>query len=102
MFAAFRSRIEPEGPGAAAIVCWDRRARVNRVDGRVKLRVLVDVASVEIFANDGEVVMSGSFQPDAATLAVTLRSDGGSARVVDVTVTEVRPVWNARPGDVTK
>ena len=57
------------------ISCKDVKAPLKRVDGKVRLRLLVDRGSIEIFGNDGQVALSvaahprrrqsraGSFQP---------------------------------------
>lgn len=44
-------------------------------DGKVKLQVLVDRCSVEIFANDGELVMSNLIFPDSTSNGLALISD---------------------------
>ena len=45
------------------IRCMDRSAPVSLIDGRLKLRVLVDRTSVEIYANDGATSMSMCYLP---------------------------------------
>lgn len=64
----------PEFPAVhAAIVRPDRL-------GRVALRVIVDVGSVEVFANGGEAVISDLVFPDSASRGVALFAEGGEAR----------------------
>lgn len=41
--------------------CLGKSAVVEPVDGIIKLEILLDRASIEIFANDGKVAMSSSF-----------------------------------------
>jgi sucrose-6-phosphate hydrolase SacC (GH32 family) len=83
-----------EGAGGA-LTCWDRRVTLTPQDGRIKLRVLVDRTSVEIFANDGAVVLSGCFLPPDDQRAVTLTAAGGSGKAVKVTVRELKSAWVA-------
>lgn len=49
-----------------------------QVDGkRLKLRIFVDHCSVEVFANDGQVVLTDLIFPDSASNGVALYSIGG-------------------------
>jgi sucrose-6-phosphate hydrolase SacC (GH32 family) len=41
--------------------CLGKSAIVEPVDGIIKLEILLDRTSLEIFANDGKVAMSSSF-----------------------------------------
>jgi len=63
--------------------------------GRLKLQVLADRTSVEVFANDGEVVMSCCFLPDAANRTIGLRAEAGRARVESLSVFGLRSAWVA-------
>lgn len=85
--------------GAAAITAWGRRVPVYPVDGRAKLRVLVDRASIEIFVNDGETVLSGSFQPAEDRRGLTLSSTPGADANVELTVYELKSVWSEAAGN---
>jgi fructan beta-fructosidase len=46
-------------------------------DGKIKLRVLVDRYSVEVFGNDGEAAVTDLIFPSAESQAVQVYSDGG-------------------------
>ena len=50
--------------------CMGKSAVVEPVDGIIKLEILLDRASLEIFANDGKVAMSSSF------ISTEKKSDG--------------------------
>jgi fructan beta-fructosidase len=39
------------------LTCRDRKARLNTVDGKVQLRILVDRTSIDLFGNNGTVYM---------------------------------------------
>lgn len=63
------------GPGGI------RRAPVPLEDGRLFLRIFVDKCSVEVFAGDGEVVMTGRIYPGPESQGIKLFADG-ACRVV--------------------
>lgn len=50
-------------------------AKLSPVNGKIKLRVLVDRTTVEVYANDGLVVMTSCFRPDE-TKWYSLSSNG--------------------------
>ena len=76
-----------------AVTSWDRRVTVPMVNGGVKLRVLVDRTSIEIFIGDGEAVLSGCFIPPDNNRTVTLTAEGGIARVVFLEANALRTAW---------
>jgi fructan beta-fructosidase len=49
--------------------------------GRIRLRVLVDRSSVEVFGNDGRTVVTDRIFPDQASRGVELYAEGGAARL---------------------
>jgi sucrose-6-phosphate hydrolase SacC (GH32 family) len=63
------------------------------VDGRMRLRVLIDRTSVEIFANQGQSVLSHVFCPLADERRVRLFAEGGSARATSLHVRTLRSIW---------
>lgn len=50
-------------------------------DGPVRLEVLVDVASVEVFVDGGEVVLTDQVFPDPASTGLAIVAEGGEAYV---------------------
>ncbi|KAK4143406.1 glycosyl hydrolase [Dichotomopilus funicola] len=58
-------------------------------DGHVKLRVVVDVCSIEVFGGQGEVVISDLIFPDVSADGVSLGVSGGSVVLGSVEVREV-------------
>lgn len=54
----------------------------------VRLEVVVDVASVEVFADDGEVVLTDQVLPDPGSTGLTVFAEGGTAHVRSLTVLE--------------
>ncbi len=55
-------------------------------DGTVRLRILVDACSVEVFGNDGEAVITDLVFPDDDATGLALFAEGGSAGVVEGSV----------------
>ena len=59
------------------------------VDGKVKLRVLVDRGSLELFANDGAAVATHYALPDPGNRSITLTGKGS----VSLTINELKSSW---------
>lgn len=60
------------GPGG------ERRAAVPLREGKLSLRIFVDKSSVEVFAGDGEVVMTARIYPGLNSQGIGLFSEGRS------------------------
>ena len=48
----------------------------------LRLRILLDRSSVEVFAQAGRVVLTDRVYPDAASVGVALEARGGRARLI--------------------
>lgn len=64
--------------------------------GRIRLRVLVDRATVDAFGNEGRVACCWNFVPEEGTTPLDLRADGGTARIVSLAVHELKSAWDSR------
>jgi sucrose-6-phosphate hydrolase SacC (GH32 family) len=64
-------------------------------NGRVRLRVLLDRASVEVFANDGRVAFSNCFLPRPEIHGTSFFASGGTARVFALEVRMLDPGANS-------
>jgi sucrose-6-phosphate hydrolase SacC (GH32 family) len=62
-------------------------------DGRIKLRVLVDRGSVEVFGQDGRIAMSTGVIHPETNLSCRVFARGGSATVADLAVHELKSIW---------
>jgi sucrose-6-phosphate hydrolase SacC (GH32 family) len=80
-----------------ALCCGDKRATVGLKDGKLRLRILVDRVSLDIFAADGRVYMPMQLQPKAETAALEVFSRGGEARAASLEVHGLASAWNVRP-----
>jgi len=64
-------------------------------DGRLRLRVLVDHSSVEVFAQDGRRVITDQVFPGPASDRVRLFAEGGRATARALDVWRMRSIWRA-------
>jgi len=68
-------------------------ARLAPVEGRVRLRILVDRSVVEVFAGEGEVAITDRVFPSPSSTGLSLFEKGGSARVVSLDAWQLKSVW---------
>ena len=73
-----------------------RAIPASEVEGKVKLRVLVDRASLELFINDGQAAASFVMVPAADNRSISL--EGNAAMKLDsLVVNELKSMWET-PG----
>jgi fructan beta-fructosidase len=72
-------------------------APVRLVNGRLKLRLFVDTSSVEVFANDGEAVLTNLILPSAGDRRLDLRVVQGELRRANVSVWQLASAWAEKP-----
>jgi fructan beta-fructosidase len=65
--------------------------------GRIRLQILLDSCSVEVFGNDGEVAITDLVFPNASSDEVELFSKGGSCTLSSLKVSSLRCVWKRAP-----
>ena len=70
-----------------------QRAPLAPRHGRVRLRVLVDWSSVEVFADRGQTVITDQIFPSASSDGVELFADGGSATLNSLKIRHLRSSW---------
>ncbi len=72
------------------------RAPLDLSGKNLKLRIIVDRTSIEIFAQDGEVQICKVFRnpSNAAFKGITVTSEGGNAAVENAKIWEMQSVWN--------
>jgi fructan beta-fructosidase len=63
-------------------------------DATFPLKLLVDVASVELFADGGKTVMTEIFFPDEKFTQLRLISDKGQVKLTAGHITELKSIWN--------
>jgi fructan beta-fructosidase len=70
-----------------------RQQARERESARVKLPVLVDRSSLEIFGNDGEVVLTDRIYPSLGSAGFELYSNGSGGGVVSLSIWQLSSVW---------
>ena len=70
-----------------------QRAPLAARHGKVRLRILVDWSSVEVFADGGRRVITDQVFPSADSDGVELFADGGSATLDSLKVRHLRSSW---------
>jgi len=76
-----------------ALCCGEKRASLRQIDGKIRLRLLVDRSSIEVFGNEGRVAMPMGLiaTDDDQTLGIFTR--GGSTRIESLEVCELKSAW---------
>jgi fructan beta-fructosidase len=62
-------------------------------DGRVRLQILVDRGSIEVFAGDGQVVLAEGVLLPRGDKALTLHTVWGKARMVSFDLWRLQSIW---------
>jgi fructan beta-fructosidase len=73
---------------------WTEAPLVFDDQGRVRLQILVDRGSIEIFAADGRVVLSEGVLLARGDKALTLSASRGKARLVSFDMWTLRSIWS--------
>ena len=74
----------------------DAKTGLAPIGGRVKLRILVDRTSIEVFGNDGQISSTNAFVTDPDLKNISLTAVGGTAKMVKLDVYELKSVWTAK------
>ena len=70
-------KIDRKFSGSRRAIIHQRRAKVRHENGKLKLRLILDRFSAEVFVNDGEQVMSATLYTDPAAEGISFFADGG-------------------------
>ena len=73
--------------------CLDKDAPLPLEDGRIRLQILLDRTSIEVFGNGGAISMPTCFLPTTEARSLGIYAEGGEARVVSLDVYELRSAW---------
>jgi len=63
------------------------------IDNKIKLDILLDRASIEIYANDGQAVVSNCFTPEEKSDDVVLYTNGGELGVIRLDIYKLKSIW---------
>ncbi len=78
---------------SATLSCAGCSAPVQAREGRLRLRLLVDRTSIELFANEGERYMPLRVIPSDQLKTLDVFARGGQARIVSLQVHELGSAW---------
>jgi len=79
--------------GDKQLSCKGKSAPLSPSDGKIRLRLLVDRTSLEIFGNDGRVYMPmGVIHPEK-NRSLAIFSTGGTVKVTTLDVYELNSAW---------
>lgn len=70
------------------------QAPLRPINGKIKLRILLDHNTVEVFGNGGEAAISSCFMPAQQPNTYVLRSEG-QLRVVKAEIHSLKSIWAA-------
>ena len=76
-------KIDRKFSGSRRAYIHQRRCQVAWQDGEIRLHVILDRFSVEVFINDGEQVMTATILTDADARGISFEADGGV--IMDIT-----------------
>jgi len=76
------------------LFCLGKSASLRPLQGKIKLEILLDRTSLEIFGNDGRICMSFCFLPDPRNRNLKIYSSAGKIRVVSLKVYELASIWS--------
>ncbi len=63
------------------------------IEGRIKLQILLDRSSLEVFANDGAATMASCYVPPKHGVEPALKIEGVGANVKSLDVWELKSCW---------
>jgi len=73
--------------------CRQEKATLKPVDGKIRLRMLVDRTSIEIFGNDGRIYMPIGAIPADNNKTLEIFTKGGETRINSLVVHDLRSAW---------
>ena len=76
------------------LVCGENEAHLSPVKGAIRLRVLVDRNSIEIFANDGRIYMPVRALKQNADKKLAVFTNGGNTKINLLKVYELKSIWD--------
>ncbi len=83
-------------PKKAELTVNGLKAPLAMVDGKVKLRFLVDRTTVEIFGNEGRLYMTAGVIVPVGNATLQVYTEGGSAKINALEVCELKSAWTSR------
>jgi sucrose-6-phosphate hydrolase SacC (GH32 family) len=76
------------------LFCDGEKSKLEPIGRKVRLRILVDRVSIEIFANDGLVYMPIRALPKKGQTRIEVFSKGGNSKLRNLKIYELNSIWN--------
>jgi levanase len=92
---AYIDRTKSGASGFSSSFPGVQTAPLAATGGAVKLRILVDWSSVEVFADDGKVVLTDQIFPDPSSQGIEAFSNGGNSVLTSLDVKQMKSAWPA-------
>lgn len=83
-------KVDRKFSGSRRAIIHQRRSLVNHDRGRLKLRIILDRFSVEVFVNDGEQVMTATIDTPQDAKGISFFADGDA--VIDVVKYDIKGI----------
>ncbi len=80
-------------PTAQRLTCLDKSAPLSPVEGTIRLELLVDRTSIEIFAQEGEVYMPMGIIPPATDKSIRVLAEGAPVKIESLAIYPLKPAW---------
>jgi sucrose-6-phosphate hydrolase SacC (GH32 family) len=74
--------------------CLGRSATLKPIGDKIRLQILVDRTSIEVFGNDGRISLSSCFLPNLDNKNLGVYADGGDAKIASMDIFELRSAWD--------
>jgi fructan beta-fructosidase len=76
------------------LVCEGQKAALKPLNGKIRLRLLVDRTSIDIFGNDGRLYMSAGVIVPSENHSMEVFAKGGAAKINSLEVYELKSAWS--------
>jgi levanase/fructan beta-fructosidase len=75
------------------ISCLEKTTQLKSKDGKIQIRFLLDLASIEIFAADGLVYLPYSVIPEDHNTTCFLKAKAGTGVAENITIHKLASSW---------
>lgn len=73
--------------------CLGRKASLKPLSGKIRLEILIDRTSIEVFCDDGRVSMSSCFLPKPEEKTLEIYTKDGEVKITSLRVYKLRSIW---------
>ena len=77
------------------LICKGKKTNLSPKDGKIRLHILVDRTSIEIFPNDGLMPIFLCFPLDTENKSLEIFARGGQAVIKSLNVWKLKSIWTA-------